>query len=316
MLTFGSLFSGIGGIDLGFEWAGLECQWQVEIDDFCQRILAKHWPGVERFTDVKKSGKHNLKPVDIICGGFPCQPHSLAGQRKGAEDDRNLWPEYRRIVSELQPTYVIGENVPGIKTTILDDVLSDLEDLDYTCQAFVIPACAHYAPHKRDRVWIVAYSNRQQTHQQLQQSSRFSGQPGQTLEAGEEAPRPANGKTGNDYNTRLCEVLADTNDTRESQPQRGIEEQWGRFSNGSQNVPHPNSQRFARSAAQPQQTGRQRIEGRSWWETEPGICRMVDGVPNRMDRLKSLGNAVVPQQAYFIATLVSRHYNKSMHGNY
>jgi len=315
MLTYGSLFTGIGGIDLGFNWAGLRCQWQVEINDFCQRVLNKNFPGVERFRDVRKTGKHNLKPVDIVAGGFPCQPHSYAGKRKGAADDRNLWPEYRRIVAELKPAYVIGENVPGIRTTILDDVLSDLEDLDYTCQTFVIPACAHNAPHKRDRVWVVAYANRQQAHQQLQQPSRFSGQPGQSLEAGQEALRPANGKTSNNHNTRFCEILADPDSTRKSQPQGRIEEQWGWAGNGSQTLPHTNGKRRARSATQPQQTRRQRIEGRSWWEAEPGICRVVDGFPGRVDRLKSLGNAVVPQQAYFIAQLVARHSNKSLVAN-
>ena len=118
--TFGSLFAGIGGLDLGLERAGMVCSWQVEIDEYCRRVLAKHWPDVERFEDVRECGAHNLEPIDLICGGFPCQPHSVAGKRKGAADDRDLWPEYFRIVAELRPRYVLAENVPGIVTTYLD----------------------------------------------------------------------------------------------------------------------------------------------------------------------------------------------------
>src|SRR4030042_1871441 len=138
--TFGSLFAGIGGIDLGFERVGMICKWQVEIDDFCNKVLEKHWPDVRRYRDVRDVGKQNLEPVDLICGGFPCQPHSLAGKRKGKDDERNLWPEYLRIVRELRPAWVLGENVPGIRTTILDDILDDLEGLGYATRTFDIPA--------------------------------------------------------------------------------------------------------------------------------------------------------------------------------
>ena len=158
MLTFGSLFAGIGGFDLGLERAGMVCKWQVEINPFCQKVLAKHWPDVERFADVRECGKHNLAAVDLIAGGFPCQPHSVAGQQRGAEDDRNLWPEYRRIIAELRPAWVLAENVPGIRGTMLDEVLSDLEDLAYSTIPIDIPACAFDALHKRERVFIVAYS--------------------------------------------------------------------------------------------------------------------------------------------------------------
>jgi len=159
-LTFGSLFAGIGGIDLGLERAEMTCKWQVEIDDYCQRVLNKHWPDVEKFRNVREVGKHNLKPVDVIAGGFPCQPHSVAGKRKGAADDRNLWPEYLRIVKELRPTWVLGENVPGIRTTYLDTVLSDLESEGYATRTFNIPAVAFDAQHLRYRIFVVAYSSR------------------------------------------------------------------------------------------------------------------------------------------------------------
>ena len=155
-MRFGSLFSGIGGLDLGLERAGMECAWQVEIDDYCTRVLEKHWPGVTKHKDVKHVGKRNLEPVDLIAGGFPCQPHSVAGKRRGAADDRNLWPEYLRIIKELRPRYVLGENVPGIVSTYLDTVLSDLEGEGYTCTTFNIPAVALDAPHRRERIFVVA----------------------------------------------------------------------------------------------------------------------------------------------------------------
>ena len=159
-MRFGSLFAGIGGFDLGLERAGMECAWQVEIDDYCNRVLEKHWPDVRRYRDVKEVGKHNLEPVDLICGGFPCQAYSVAGKRKGADDDRNLWPDYLRIVRELRPTWVVGENVPGIIPMYLDQVLSDLEGEEYTCWTFNIPACAFDAPHRRERIFVVAYRER------------------------------------------------------------------------------------------------------------------------------------------------------------
>jgi len=157
-LTVGSLFTGIGGLDLGLERAGMEIRWMVEINPFCQKVLAKHWPNVTRYENVRECGKHNLEAVDLICGGFPCQPHSTAGKRRGAADDRNLWPEYLRIVTELRPTWILGENVPGIITTMLDTVLSDLEDEGYETLPLVVPACAFDAKHRRDRVWILAHS--------------------------------------------------------------------------------------------------------------------------------------------------------------
>lgn len=157
-MRYGSLFAGIGGFDLGFDLAGMECAWQVEIDEYCRGILKRRWPDVRRYVDVREVGRHNLEPVDVICGGFPCQPHSVAGERRGAEDDRNLWPEFIRIVREMEPRYVVAENVPGIITTYLDTVLSDLEDAGYAVWPFIIPACAVNAPHRRERVFIVAHA--------------------------------------------------------------------------------------------------------------------------------------------------------------
>jgi len=191
MMTFGSLFSGIGGFDLGLERAGMVCKWQCEIDPFCTKVLTKHWPDVPKYGDIKELRGDELEPVDLICGGFPCQPFSTAGQRQGTEDDRYLWPEMLRVITELQPPWVIGENVAGIvsmalehlpaqvesrtlsgntdydiysavlsrqEIMLLDRVCQDLEAQNYEVQPILIPACSLNANHLRYRVWIIANS--------------------------------------------------------------------------------------------------------------------------------------------------------------
>jgi len=226
-MKFGSLFSGIGGMDLGLECAGMTCAWQVEIDDYCQRVLKKHWPNVPKYGDVKNVGRQNLEPVDLLVGGFPCQPHSVAGKRRGAEDDRNLWPEFSRVIREMRPRYVLAENVPGIITTYLDTVLSDLESQGYTCATFGIPAGAFGAPHLRQRIFVVAYTNRK----------RLEGC----------VRRPENSfLTLDDISSQHL---------------------WASWPN---NIP------------------------------QPVIVRGDDGFSSRVDRLRGLGNAVVPQVAKWI----------------
>jgi DNA (cytosine-5)-methyltransferase 1 len=160
-----SLFSGIGGIDLAAQWAGIETVAFCEIEPFCQKVLKKHWPDVPIFDDVKKLTKEvldnaGITGIDIVAGGYPCQPFSTSGNRKGAADDRYLWPEMFRIISEIRPTWVIGENVGGHISLGIDAVFDDLENINYESQAFVLPACAVDAWHRRDRVFIVANSDR------------------------------------------------------------------------------------------------------------------------------------------------------------
>lgn len=159
-----SLFSGIGGIDLAAEWAGMETVGFCEIDHFCQKVLKKHWPNVPIFNDVRKINKEMLEDaqvpqVDIIAGGFPCQPFSTAGKRRGTKDDRNLFPEMVRLITEIKPSWVVGENVAGFTNMALDALLTSLETIGYTALPFIIPACAVNAPHRRDRVFVVAHSS-------------------------------------------------------------------------------------------------------------------------------------------------------------
>lgn len=155
--TIGSLFAGIGGIELGLERAGLgRVVWQVERDAYCRRVLARHWPDAVRHDDVRSVGAANLPAVDVICGGFPCQPVSVAGRRKAQADDRWLWPEFARIVAELRPGIVIAENVPGLRTAGLSDVLRDLASIGYDAEWAHLAASGVGAPHKRDRLFLAA----------------------------------------------------------------------------------------------------------------------------------------------------------------
>jgi len=155
-MTHGALFNGIAGFPLAAEWAGIETKWTVEIDEFCNKVSKKHFPNATQYQDIHKAA--NLPYVDIISGGFPCQPFSVAGKQLGNQDDRALWPQMLRIIKEVKPAYVIGENVAGIINLALDEVLTSLEAEGYTTETFIVPACAVNAPHRRDRFWIIAYA--------------------------------------------------------------------------------------------------------------------------------------------------------------
>lgn len=161
MLTIGSLFSGIGGLELGLEWAGLgPVLWQVESDRSCRGILAEHWPDAHRFIDVRRVGAANLAPVDLLCGGFPCQDVSLAGRGAGlGGDSSGLWYEFERIIDETQPFVVVIENVSGLVRRGLDRVVAGLDGLGYSVEATRLRASDLGAPHFRERLFVVAYAN-------------------------------------------------------------------------------------------------------------------------------------------------------------
>ena len=251
-LTFGSLFAGIGGFDLGLERAGMRCEWQVEIDPYARAVLAKHWPDVRRWEDVRTFPPPEGEwGVDVICGGFPCQDISVAGKGAGLAGARSgLWYEYARIIGELRPRYVIVENVAAILARGMGAVLGDLSTLGYDAEWHVIPASAVGAPHRRERMWIVA--------------SRWDA-VGKPSSCGQQ--RFARRQSESKSEDGRADV-ADTNDQGESdvpvdgQSRRGL----------------------------PELTG-----GHGWWSVEPDVGRVAHGVPARVDRLRCLGNAVVPQ---------------------
>lgn len=157
-MTFGSLFSGIGGIDLGLERAGMECRWQIEIDPFCQKVLSVHWPNVRKYGDITTVEGSELEPVDLLVGGFPCQDVSHAGLRTGIDGSRSgLWREFARLIRDLRPSFALVENVPGLADRGLSRVLGDLAEIGFDAEWTIISACSFGAPHPRERLFILAY---------------------------------------------------------------------------------------------------------------------------------------------------------------
>jgi len=164
-MTHGSLFSGIGGFDLAAEWMGWENKFHCEWNEFGQKVLKYYWPNAELFTDITKSDfTKYANQIDILTGGFPCQPYSMAGKRLGKEDDRHLWPEMLRVIREVKPSWVVGENVLGLVNwnggLVFHEVQTDLEAEGYEVWPYVLPACSVNSPQKRDRVWFIAHSNK------------------------------------------------------------------------------------------------------------------------------------------------------------
>jgi len=210
-MTHGSLFSGIGGFDLAAEWMGWENKFHCEWNEFGQKVLHYYWPNAEQFTDITKTDftKYANK-IDILTGGFPCQPYSSAGKRLGKEDERHLWPEMLRAIREISPRWVVGENVRGLTNwnggLVFNEVQSDLEAEGYEVLPFLLPACAVNAPHRRDRIWFVATNATNSSQIRLQQRKNGGKVGGGQGEVGRERDKStneleANGKTTNATNT-------------------------------------------------------------------------------------------------------------------
>ena len=270
------LFSGIGGFSLGLERAGpFRTVAFCERDKFCQAVLRKHWPDVPIYEDVRTIDFEG--DIDIITGGYPCQPFSVSGKQKGAADDRHLWPAMFEIIKHKRPRWVVAENVAGHITLGLDEVLFDLEGQGYTSRPFVIPACAVDAPHRRDRVWIVAAKNDADSDGERPHRAQFNEQ---------REVEPADGQKR--FAGQVCEVLAGRGNAGERQATDVADD--ARPQGREQRRPFGESEGASRSVSQRGQNG-----GSQTWAVEPDVGRVAHGVSRRVDRLKALGNAVVPQ---------------------
>lgn len=274
-MRVGSLFSGIGGMDLGLERAGMEIIWQSEVDEYASAILQKHWPSVPNLGDIRAIDTSDIAPVDLICGGFPCQPVSHAGRRQGKDDDRWLWPFMYQVIESVRPTWVLGENVVGLITMGLDDILSDLGNLGYSTWQAVIPAASVQAPHIRERVFVVAHTD------SVRQPQSQGSQP-------EQRRRSVHGGEIVVAHT-MCPGLS-------FPQQRGIPSEAERW---EQAGPAVAECRGPWSDAE-WVTGR---DGKTR-AFKPGLHLLAHGVPNRVDQSRGLGNAVVTQLAYEIGLVI------------
>ncbi|MFH0960293.1 MAG: DNA (cytosine-5-)-methyltransferase [Pseudomonadota bacterium] len=395
-MTFGSLFSGIGGIDIGLERAGFDPLWQCEINKFCRGLLTKRWPDIQLYGDIEDIDEKTPRP-DILCGGFPCQDISTANTKgRGLDGAKSgLWFEFYRVIRILRPRYVLVENVANLVNKGLDRILQGLAEIGYDAEWQVLSAAQFGAWHLRRRIFIVAYTNsldRQGSGEtefelewtdygvqrewnqspdssqrrrstinvadpsELQRNGRcnnncFSAQSKEISEFGDcsgenAATDPTSQQHRRENYTRRCKVArahtsgewgeenasspgdccektsAHTNSVfagGTSQPLRPREGGWGSgFGGNRQYVRNPSKamvdsdgrryKKHRRSfSVFPEQFASERYR---WWKAEPGICRVYDGIPNRVDRLRSLGNAVVPQVAEYVGRLILDHHRR------
>ena len=317
-MTFGSLFAGIGGFDLGLERAGMECRWQVEIDDYASRVLAKHWPHVARWGDVRTfpPGSPDEWRVDLICAGVPCQPVSHAGKQKGSDDERWMWGEALRVVADLQPRFFVAENPIGILNhdggRTFRGLLRALASVGYLCEWHVIAAADVGAPHLRQRVWLVAYAN------------GVSCTQGESRRATRDLPAAGAGSQGRQDKGQARAVFGDCGanvadaDCGRLSRERLAEHGDQQGSLGNQPDRRGSWGSWARQAfAGAQHGGRQRRDAQGqgagatvpsgWWLAEPDVGRVAHGIPSRVDRLRCLGNAVVPQIVELIGRAIIEH---------
>lgn len=338
MLRHFDVCSGIGGFSLGFRWAALsEPVAFCEIDPYCQKVLAKNFPNIPIFNDVKElvndhpESTRIIPDHDILTSGYPCQPFSVAGQRRGEEDERNIWRFVFEIVKRKHPTWCVFENVYGHIAMGLDQVLHDMESEGYSTQTFIVPACSLNAPHKRDRLWIVANSD---CDLNIEQNSRSFG---------EKKKIPREHRTENN-STRESSRTSSTRESRdghvantESEGLQGFDKRSPAISTkrdeitdigtkGSRDKDVANTKRMgreprskvreelAREESHDQSNNRStngstQEQARSWWDVEPNVGRVAYGIPSRVDRLRGLGNAIVPQIAMQIGLSIKEAMN-------
>ena len=278
-LTVGSLFSGIGGIDLGLERAGMTVKWHSEIDPYASRVLKKHWPTVPNLGNIKDIDWSSVEPVDLIAGGYPCQPFSTAGKRQGEKDERHLWPYFLRAIGELRPRYALLENVRGHLSMGFDRVLGDLAEIGYDAEWQIVSAASVGAPHRRDRIICVAYP-----------SELFSDGGDNNARVGMESETVPE--------LRDCGGSTDVADS----DSKFLGKHWSPNDFG---IPRYRWDNFG---------NRQKTNDiGQWWKIEPDVGRVAHGIPSRVDRLRGLGNAVVPQVAEVVGRLIMEaHYERSV----
>lgn len=299
------LFAGIGGFSLAAHRMGWETIGFVEWDKYNKKVLAKNFPNTPIHGDIT-TYHGTLHEADIITGGFPCQPFSNAGKREGTNDSRYLWPEMLRVIREVQPTYVIGENVAGIYSmdngSVFEQVCTDMEDEGYAVQSFRIPACATGAPHRRDRWWFCAVKNSDSSGHGRLQAEGSNGKYGNT-ESAVQIRTTANTQEAKCEQPRRTwtrgEGLANDNLTAADAKQEGLERRLRPGNNISKNQ---GREAGAHGGARHQHS----VPGEGdWYEVAARLCRVDDGLPawvdrHRTNRLKSLGNSIQPQVAYQI----------------
>ena len=328
-MKHGSLFSGIGGFDLAAQWMDWENIFHCEWNPFGQKILKHYWPNAISYEDITKTDfTIHRGSIDILTGGFPCQPYSMAGQRRGKEDERHLWPEMLRAIGEIQPRWVVGENVLGLVNwnggMVFDEVQSDLEAQGYEVLPFILPAAGVNAPHKRDRVWFVAYCS---------DSGCF---PTKTINERKEyisndrngirTPFESNGEVRN---------ASDTDYSRNATPQSGDNGNWQEESSKRQQsltklggLVNQGDDSDTKSIRQEYALENGKLEGgrfrksykRNMWDSfpsKPPICGGDDGIPRQLDgitfskwrneSIKGFGNAIVPQVVHQIFKAIEQY---------
>lgn len=313
-MTHGSLFSGIGGFDLAAEWMGWQNKFHCEWNEFGQRVLNYYWPDAELFTDITKSDfKKYANQIDVLTGGFPCQPYSSAGKRLGKEDERHLWPEMLRCIREVAPRYVVGENVRGLTNwnggLVFDEVCADLENLGYQVAPFIIPASAVNAPHQRERVWFVAYCNnaRLQKTWTKQQTTR--------IEQHRELFSNASDSDSNGFNQCDSEHEKHSGQTGFD----ALNEIKQNHTSNSKSI----GQKYALENGELERRRFRQSNQRNMWNSFPSqspVCGGDDGLPTQLDgitfpkwrkeSIKAYGNAIVPQVVYQIFKAIEQYESK------
>jgi DNA (cytosine-5)-methyltransferase 1 len=293
-MNHGSLFSGIGGFDLAAEWMGWKNLFNCEWEEFPRKVLKHHFPNAEQYGDIREFNASNYAGrIDILSGGFPCQPYSVAGKRLGKEDERHLWPEMLRIIRECSPRWVVGENVRGLVNwsggLVFEEVCADLEACGYSVQPFILPACAVNAPHRRDRVWFIAHTNDERIKPKSGRERQECKPSGSELRS----IASAISKIGN---------VADTDSDR--------------LQGGLSTDQHKQERSKKRDAEKCVSVHGRRVSF-DRFPTVPPICGGDDGLPKELDgitfskwrreSIKAYGNAIVPQVALRIFEAIQEY---------